>query len=130
MKFIEKLLEKIYHFFIVEVVFLDKECIYEQDREIKQFSSITFNTTDGKMIKFKFSEIFSNKALFIRKFIAEVETSDNFTSSFLELNEKAVIVFKVIIVPVNYKILSRVLYNVYVKHAYEYVNEKMKNKVN
>jgi len=128
MRFFEVLLEKIYSFFIIEVIFLDKFCLYEKEINIKQFSSITFNTTDNKEIKFKFSEIISNRKLFIRKFVAEVETSNNFTDSFLKLNEKAIIVFKVIIVPINYRILSKVLYNIYVKHAYDYVNKMMNNK--
>jgi hypothetical protein len=121
----EKLLEKLYSFFIIDVIFLDRSCLEKRHLDIKQFSSITFSTTDNKTIKFKFSEIISNRTLLIRKFVAEVEASSGFTESFLELNDKVVIVFKIIIIPINYKILSRALYNVYVKHAYEYIAKKL-----
>jgi len=120
----EKLLEKVYSFFIIDVVFLDKFCLYKTDFIIKQFSSIKFTTLDNKVIEFKFSEILNNKTPLIRRFVAEIEASKGFTDAFLELNEKVVVVFKVIIVPINYKILSKLLYSVYTQYAYEYLSKK------
>lgn len=124
MNLIYEFLQFIYKLFILEVKFLDKntyDCKF-----CKPFGSLSFNTNNNDRIVFNFLIDEYNKKLIYKKFIVEIEISDGFNSMFKLLNEKITVVCKLFLLPINYKLLSKILFDLYLQQAYDYINSKLK----
>lgn len=111
------ILKFIYKNLIIRVVILDKNNFAHYDK-LRVFSVIEINTNRGP-IKFIFKEDRRNSKVknswpFIKTFVVEIEIDDGIEVKHDFIKDKIVIVTKVVVIGINYKVLAHVLFDIYI----------------
>lgn len=121
-----KLLKRIYKFFILQAIFVDKSCLEKVNisRNLEKFSDLTLDTIDGDHITFNFYMTEHSRNSFIKNFVVEVDITDGFSTSFRALSNKVVIAVKLALLPIHYKTLSIVLYDTYLQKAFDFLQSE------
>ncbi len=121
-----KLLKRIYKFFILQAIFVDKSCLEKVNisRNLEKFSDLTLDTVDGDHITFNFYMTEHSRNSFIKNFVVEVDITDGFSTSFRALSNKVVIAVKLALLPIHYKTLSIVLYDTYLQKAFDFLQSE------
>jgi len=105
----------IYNICIVKANLIDK---YDQPNILntKTFSTIILDTNKGTFV-FTFKEDRRATKKIFRKFIVEINVPAGLSNDIISLNTKIFIAIKLIIMPVDYTLLTKILYNRYLKEA-------------
>ena len=122
----KSILKQFYKLLIFKVIVIDRSSFANYDN-LKVFCEYELMSNLGIM-KFIFKEDRRKKKrksdsfLFLNSFLIELKVPDNLPVKRQEINEKVIIVIKLIFINVNYEILSEVLLDLYVEHIFKYLN--------
>lgn len=121
----KKILKIIYRLLIVQVVLVNKKDIVDI-LKLRSFSELNINTNKG-VFSFKFKEDRRIRIENIKKFFVEIDVPDDVNANLKDLNNKIMIFVKVVLITVDYKIISEVLYEVYLDKAIKYMDRVTTN---
>jgi hypothetical protein len=128
----EFFLKKLYKFLIYKTIVLSKESVIHY-KKMDAFCTVSIDTDKGPFI-FVFREDRrkqkrSNLGLvYINNFVVELTVPDGIISVNHVIENKLVMVVKVMLFKVNYKLLTEVLTDIYLDVILNYINARETNK--
>ena len=122
---LKKFLKYFYRLFIFKVIVIDKQNFMTYDK-LKTFCEYELISNMGP-IKFVFKEDRRKKKrkldniLLLNSFLIELKVPEDIKLNREDLNDKVIIVIKLVLFKINYEILSEVLLDLYVDTIFTFV---------
>lgn len=122
---IKKFLKYFYRLLIFKVIVIDRENFINYDK-LKTFCEYELMSNMGPM-RFIFKEDRRRKRrkldnlLLLNSFLVELKVPDEVVLKRQELNDKVIIVIKLVVFKINYEILSEVLLDLYVDTIFTFI---------
>jgi len=119
------ILKVLYKLLIFKVILIDRTNRKPQDT-LKTFCEYEIMSNMG-LIRFIFKEDYRkrrrkiNDILFLNSFLVELKIPDEIVAKRDDVNNKAIVVIKLIIIKVNYEILAEVLLDTYIDNILKYI---------
>jgi hypothetical protein len=123
------ILKFIYKLLIYKIVLLDKTNVVNINR-LKEFSSLTVKTTHGDFT-FRFLEDRRSRARklhekYVKVFTVEVEVPSGSNDILKELNNKLLMVIKIMFIKIDYKVIAEILFDLCLAEYIRYINKTSK----
>lgn len=122
---VKRFLKYFYRLFIFKVIVIDRQNFMSYDK-LKTFCEYELVSNMGP-IKFIFKEDRRKRrrkldnVLLLNSFLIELKVPDNIKLNREDLNDKVIIVIKLVLFKINYEILSEVLLDLYVDTIFTFV---------
>lgn len=111
------LLKKLYNLFIYKIIIIDKEVINKV--KTRTFCILKLNSDKGEIV-FHFKEDRRrNKNYFLRTFIVDLELPNELAKKESIINEKVLIVIKIVLGRIDYEIMAELLLEKYISKFIE-----------
>lgn len=123
---IKKILKYFYRLFIFKVIVIDRNNFISYDK-LKTFCEYELISNMGP-IRFIFKEDRRKRKrkihniLLLNSFLIELKVPDDIKLNREDLNDKVIIVIKLVLFKINYEILSEVLLDLYVDTIFTFIN--------
>lgn len=128
---IKGFLKYVYRLLIIKVIVIDRQNFMSYDK-LKTFCEYELNSNMGP-IKFIFKEDKRRRKrkpdnlLLLNSFLIELKVPENIKQNREDLNDKVIIVVKLVLFKINYEILSEVLLDLYVDTIFTFIKNNPKN---